>query len=148
MSIANHALVGTAIALVIKQPLLALPLAFASHFVLDVLPHFGYQGAGIGEALTHKLTFVEIGWSNLAILILLFTIHHTWLTLWAAVLAVSPDFEWPVAYFGYERKGLKPPRSPIAKFHSKLQWGERPWGILVEVGFFVLVYLLLRRYLI
>lgn len=35
-----HALVGAAIATKIPNPLIALPLAFASHFVLDMVPHW------------------------------------------------------------------------------------------------------------
>lgn len=37
----NHALTGAAIAVVIKQPILAIPLAFVSHFICDAIPHFG-----------------------------------------------------------------------------------------------------------
>jgi hypothetical protein len=37
---------GAIIALAISQPLIALPLAFVSHFVLDALPHYGYGGGG------------------------------------------------------------------------------------------------------
>ena len=35
-----HALVGAAIATKIPNPVISLPLAFASHFVLDMVPHW------------------------------------------------------------------------------------------------------------
>lgn len=35
-----HAIVGAAIATQIPSPLVSLPLAFASHFILDMLPHW------------------------------------------------------------------------------------------------------------
>lgn len=35
-----HAIVGAAIATAIPNPLISLPLAFASHFVLDLIPHW------------------------------------------------------------------------------------------------------------
>lgn len=35
-----HALVGAAIATKIPNPIVALPLAFASHFLLDMVPHW------------------------------------------------------------------------------------------------------------
>ena len=35
-----HVVVGAAIALKVKNPLLAIPLAFASHFVLERVPHW------------------------------------------------------------------------------------------------------------
>jgi hypothetical protein len=37
----NHGMTGAAIALAVKQPALAVPLAFLSHFVTDMIPHFG-----------------------------------------------------------------------------------------------------------
>jgi len=58
MTITNHILAGAIIGAVIKEPALALPIAFASHFVMDALPHFGYEGnKGYGEALKHKLSY-------------------------------------------------------------------------------------------
>lgn len=41
MTVANHALAGFIITLRVSQPLIALPLTFASHFLLTRLPHFG-----------------------------------------------------------------------------------------------------------
>lgn len=147
MSITNHALVGTAIALAIKQPAIALPLAFASHFVLDLVPHFGYYGKGFDEAFKHKATYIEIGLSTVGFLVLLFTFKYTvWLTAAAAILAMLPDAEWPYRYYLFEQKGLKPPSTFLTKFHASLQWCERPWGIYVEIGFFILGYALLRKY--
>lgn len=35
-----HAAVGAALVLAIPNPLISLPLAFASHFVLDIVPHY------------------------------------------------------------------------------------------------------------
>ncbi len=37
----NHAVTGALIAGAVGNPFLAIPLAFASHFVLDAIPHFG-----------------------------------------------------------------------------------------------------------
>ena len=44
MTATNHALTGAAIATLGKAtPICAIPLAFASHFVCDSLPHFGLK---------------------------------------------------------------------------------------------------------
>jgi hypothetical protein len=37
----NHGMAGAVIALTVKQPVLAVPLAFLSHFATDMIPHFG-----------------------------------------------------------------------------------------------------------
>ena len=148
MTASNHALVGSAIALTVKQPLLALPLAFASHFVLDALPHFGYPG--LGEAFKHKLFIIVESFDAIVLILIFLTmVQIGYMPLLGALMAISPDFEWVYRYFFYERKGLKPPlTSPLAKFHSKIQRYERPWGIAVELPFFLIVFVLIYTYLI
>src|SRR5688572_12550977 len=109
MTTSNHILAGTLIALTIKEPLLALPLAFASHFVLDALPHYGYDGDGYGEALKHKLTYLMEFFGLAGLTLIYLSGAFGWnLALLAAFFAVSPDIEWPYRYFLFERKGLEP----------------------------------------
>jgi hypothetical protein len=142
MTTSNHVLVASLIAVTIKDPVIVLPLAFLSHFILDALPHYGYAGhGGYIEAFKHKTTFVMEGLGLIGIVILLFTIHFSVCVVTAAViLSILPDFEWVIRYFFYERKGLKPPNTLTSRFHNKIQWCERPWGIFVEIGFFVVMY--------
>ena len=62
-----HVVVGTAIAIKVGRPELAIPLAFLSHFVLDRVPHWNphtYTEAikyGIPKRKTLLLTAVDIG---------------------------------------------------------------------------------------
>jgi hypothetical protein len=146
MTIANHTLAAAVIAGAIKQPALVLPLAFASHFVLDALPHYGYAGQGYGEALKHKLTYIEQSGSIIALLTVLYLLRNQGvLSYIAAFVAISPDLMWPYRYFFFERLGKQPPGGYLTNFHRKIQWCERPWGILVEMlAFAVLLALLLR----
>lgn len=144
MTTSNHLLVGSLIAVTIKEPALVVPLAFLSHFVLDMLPHYGYNGNGYGVAIQHKTTYYMEGFGLLAILALLATGIYGWnIILLAALLAVSPDFEWPYRYFFFERKGVVPRDTLFTKFHKKIQWGERWWGIFIEIPFFIAGYLIL-----
>jgi hypothetical protein len=72
VSITNHLLAGAAIAYAIDKPLPVLLLAFASHFVMDALPHFGYPGnKGYGEAMKHRLSYVVAGTDAVLALIVL-----------------------------------------------------------------------------
>jgi hypothetical protein len=137
MTAVNHAITGSIIALVIDQPLLAIPLAFVSHFLQDALPHFGYPGnQGFGEAFRHRLTTIVLIVDPILVIGFLAVLIHysasTWVYL-AAFAAVLPDFEWPVAYWGFEKKGQQPWRSPIGNLHWNIQKFERPWGIFVEI---------------
>jgi hypothetical protein len=148
MSIANHSLVGALIALTVKQPVLALPLALLSHYVLDTLPHFGYAGQGYNEALKHPLTYIEQPFSWAAFVLLVVTLRDQgWLVYAAAAVAVSPDLMWPYRYFFFERVGKKPPGGGLTNFHRHIQWCERSWGVGVEIVFFGVFFSILLRLL-
>ena len=57
MILTPHLLLGAAIASRISNPFLALPLAFLSHFLLDVLPHDDYSIENIKEKHWDKAFF-------------------------------------------------------------------------------------------
>lgn len=136
----NHAATGAIIALKINNPFLVLPLAFASHFVLDVLPHFGYKGRGFDYALTQKMTFFSSGMDAAGGLILLWLLWGAPLLVFAAgTAAVVPDlyniFRTFVLQGGKELPYNK--LNKFSQFHEKIQWFERPIGLIIEVIFFI-----------
>lgn len=149
MNTLNHSATGAVIAVVTGNPVAVLPLAFVSHFVLDALPHHGHPGnGGYPEALKHrKLTFFSLGYELIGFSILLFLlIGQPWFVWVAALLALTPDLKWPYRYWFYERKGNEPPEADIlTKFHQWIQWCERPWGIIVEIGYSIIVLFTLWR---
>ena len=52
MTLTTHTLVGTAVALLFRaNPPLAFVAAFASHFVLDALPHWDYKIPALGKKI-------------------------------------------------------------------------------------------------
>lgn len=133
MTTSNHLFAGAVIALTIKQPLLAAPLALMSHFVLDALPHYGHGGPGYGGLFKFKLTYLIEAFNLVGIPLLIYLLWGQ--SIWvfaAALLALSPDFVWVYRYFWYERYGSLPPGSRFTRFHHRIQW-ERPWGITVEL---------------
>lgn len=147
MTAANHAVTGALIAVLIKQPVVALPLAVASHYVLDALPHFGYPNqGGFGEALKYRLAYFDIAWSLIGLVLLAIVLRHQGFWVYfAALLAIAPDLMWPYRYFWFERKNLAPPGGLVTRWHSKMQWCERPWGIVVELLWFGIFITLLAR---
>ena len=139
MTLVNHAAAGAVIALTIKQPYLVIPLALISHFVMDLIPHFGYPGhQGYKKILRHRLTYFYlfldlVGW----IFLVWAMLGLSWLAYVAAFMAVLPDIGrdlWrALFYYGLEKKGKPFRRGPLTKFHRWIQWCERPWGFIVEV---------------
>lgn len=137
MTATNHALTGALIGLTAANPLLAVPLAFASHFVLDAIPHFGASSDETAWLRNKNFRLLLIGEAALCVLLVLLlavTRPRHWLVgAVAAFAAASPD----LFYIGRFRRAQehKPlgSRNLFLKFHAAIQWFERPIGAVVEV---------------
>jgi hypothetical protein len=138
MTTSNHAFTGAAIALTVQQPFLGLLLALVSHFVLDALPHYGRESASLADWAKHRLTWAVEALNLIGLPLLIWLLWgQSWWVFGAAVMAVAPDVTWMYRYFWYERFGLNPATWALTRFHINIQWGERPWGSIVELTFFV-----------
>jgi uncharacterized membrane protein len=58
-----------------------------------------------------------------------------WVLLLGMVLAFLPDLAW-IHHFFLLRRKKQIRASRLSRFHSKIQWGERPWGVAVELACF------------
>lgn len=128
----NHALTGAMIGFSIGNPILVVPLAFASHFVLDTMPHFG-------EKFGQRTKLSKFVWTLDAIMLSFFLsyllVSSQRLLLLGAVLAISPDFAWIYRFTAIEKLGSLPP-PPANKFnswHASIQKLETKPGILAEI---------------
>jgi hypothetical protein len=130
----NHALTGAAIGAVLQQPLLIVPLAVASHFILDMIPHFDHEVYRYGGKYYRQIVttdgLITIG----AILALMFAFpaYALFIAL-GAISAVAPDIPWQY-YYTHGR-----PKNWYFNFHTKIQWFERPPGLLVEASYLVFI---------
>jgi len=148
MTLTNHLLAGSLIAKYLPLPI-AIPVAFASHFVLDALPHFGFKT--IDERLEQKDSVLLKTMILLDVLValifatwLIYNNHLSWLLV--GLVAFSPDFIWIYRFIFQENFGkLRPrPGGRFIQFHAGLQKREFPRGWVVEMivacGLFVLVH--------
>lgn len=143
MNIVNHAAVGAVIGMRL-HPALAVPAALLSHFALDAVPHYGFPGRkGYGEVFKHKfLTSVYGICDVIGLAILIFLLFKApAVAVMCGIVAALPDLLWVPRYYLYERKGLMPPgnNNPFIKLHRYVQWCERPWGLIVEVLFSLVI---------
>lgn len=145
MTATNHMLAGAVVAVGIQRPLLIAPLAIASHFLLDILPHFGVHHGDSAKRNKHPLfqyvIIIDILLTS-ALLILLPSILQGavswWVLLFGMLMAFAPDFTW-IHHFFYElwhKNKKKLQISRFSRFHEKIQWGEHPWGLAVELIWF------------
>lgn len=136
MTAPNHALTGTLIGLTVGNPWLALPLALASHFICDAIPHYGAGQQAIATKRFQQQLIVEALVCASIVLILAFLQPQHWVVgAVAAFVATSPDFMW-INKFRRAQSG-KPQlvkQAFILRFHAWIQWFERPSGAIVEIA--------------
>jgi len=130
----NHALTGAAIGLAVQHPLLVVPLAFLSHFVLDALPHFDHPFYTFGHKHAWKFYTADAVIAIAGVTTLLLLAPQLILPiLLGAVFAVLPD----ATLLHYYTKGK--PKYWFHNFHLGIQWFERPPGILVEGAYLIFI---------
>lgn len=136
-----HTVVGAAIAVKVGNPALSLPLAFASHFVFEFLPHWNphlnTEVKKYGRVTRKSTLFVAA--DVLASLAAGFFIAsqvlpdvtHFWTVIAASFLAVSPDVaEGPYFFLGWRHPFFE----KLIAFQRKLQYDVSPIpGILTQV---------------
>ena len=130
----NHVLTGAAIGLAVQEPLLVIPLALVSHFILDAIPHFDHEIYRYGSKHFTKIMLSDSILSIGAVLglVLLFPANALGIIL-GALSATAPDFLWPY-YYTHGR-----PQNWYYKFHVGIQWFERPAGAWVEASYLIFI---------
>jgi hypothetical protein len=141
----NHALTGAVIGLSVSDPVIAMPVAFLSHFALDGLPHFGERKKDHGSKNFRDLLILDaLLCFGLVLLLAIWQPKHWLLAGSCAFLATSPDFMWVGKYLR-ARAGRKEhvAKNVVIRFHGKIQWFERPIGLFVELAWAPAMVLLL-----
>ncbi len=150
MTATNHALTGALIGLIIGQPLIAVPAAIGSHFVCDVLPHFGRN-------ISEKDLFRSDGFRNYLIveailcglivgLMAALRPEHWLLAIICAFLAAAPDLLSLNRYLTI-RNHHQWRGNIYTRFAKSIQWFERPIGAVVEGAWFAGAIILLVPFL-
>ncbi|MGH7240449.1 MAG: hypothetical protein ACREHG_10375, partial [Candidatus Saccharimonadales bacterium] len=95
MTLTNHLLAGAVISKFLPWPI-AIPLAFASHFILDACPHFGFGSFEKARKQHGKLLFfalvADVVVAGLISWWLLQAGHWVWFI--TGLVAYSPDIVW------------------------------------------------------
>ena len=138
----NHAGTGIIIALTVRRPEIALPLAFLSHFVLDMIPHSVV--APKRKYMVPYLIAEAIGATILTIVCMVAFPELWFLIGLCAVLSYLPDFLWPLYYRTH--LGSQPFFRQFFAFHKKIQWSETYRGWLVDILYFSVVIIFLTTY--
>jgi hypothetical protein len=146
----NHAMTGAIIGLTVHEPLLAVPAAIASHFVLDALPHFGERiDSWTSPVFRFLLGMDAVLCFALVLTIFLIRPDYWLLAIVCATLAAGVDFIQARRYFRvalhHDLRGM--PGNIVESFHARIQWFQKPIGMVVEfvwaaAAAYFLIYLL------
>ncbi len=151
MTATNHVLTGAVIAASVHQVWVALPLALLAHFVIDALPHYGdkYNPAKAFANLKWLLPIdAALAGAVLLSLVFLQPVHWQIIVL-GGVLCASPDLLQIPRYIRYLKTGNTAPDTDwLSRFHDFIQWGERSWGIFVELAYAGVLLVLLAKTLV
>ncbi len=142
-----HAITGAFIADTLPSPWLFIPLALASHFILDHVHHYD-AGTGLHEGkrkLYVAAVFAFLDLVGAAVLLALIwrqtPTHFTWQIWLAAFVAILPDIlESTELFFHRPLKILQ----PLYSFHEYIHRSTKNpfWGILTQVILVVFIYAL------
>lgn len=148
----NHGMTGAVIALSIKNPALAVPLAFASHFIQDAIPHFDNFAGPSGKNLLKKRFNIFLVCDFILSVGLMFALGllfpgKRWLIWGCMVAAASPDLMWGYYRLYLEKIQRRQPRyDPLARFHLAMEWSETNLGALTEIGWFAAMWIIVWTY--
>lgn len=139
MTTLNHAVTGAVIAVAIKKPLLAIPLALISHYVCDIIPHFGIHEHDHALRNASRLFRVITSLSVVGMVtLLIFTPFLSyrgvsWVTVMACIIAANvPDAVWIPNFIRQVKRGQERAFGAFNRFHQAIQWYEKPLGLSVE----------------
>lgn len=136
-----HAATGAFIAANVPNPWLMIPLALASHFILDHVYHFDV-GTGMHEGGKKKNKIVVLALIDLILAVVFIALvwqqrcdHVNWYLWLGALIGITPDIlEAPHNFLGANWKILR----PLNRLHEKVHrstaspfWGLLPQAILL-----------------
>jgi len=139
----NHGLVGTYIGAMLPIPI-AVPVAFTSHFILDMVPHYGVKGSKRNSKSNRIITYVDIVFA--LSLALFAAIYGKWDMFWIGWVAYGPDLYWVYLYFKNGKSLIMKPRNWFAKLHKNIQF-ERSWGLYIELSLILVMFPLYLHFL-
>jgi len=148
-----HTLVGAAIATAIPNPAIALPLALASHFLTDYIPHWNphlnteFNTQGHISLRSKVIVMLDAGLALMIGTYIASKSGHFVIVMLACFLAVAPD----VAEIPYYFLGLKniAPIKKLIEYQRAHQWNVRPvFGILFQILVILLSFIVIYSHII
>ena len=127
----NHAASGGLIGALLPLPL-AIPIALASHFALDMLPHYGISHHHRDDSNFWRIFGTVDAIAALALGMLALS-WHRYAMFACGFVACSPDYIWVARVIRTRSFNLSDNNNWFTRWHANIQRYERPWGVWVEL---------------
>jgi len=143
MTATGHAMIGLALAALIPDPVLGIPIAILSHVACDAFPHWDTGTNMKSNKPTSQKTrrrfviesFIDLGVSFVLPLILLLTIFESLNPLYAYIMVISAQgLDWlssPRVFLKWNLPPFTWAYSLQGKFDHRL---DQPWGIVGQIA--------------
>jgi hypothetical protein len=147
----NHGMTGAVIAVLVREPAIAVPLSYASHFACDAIPHFGvrdHPNQEDDELFSKKFNIILVTDFIVAVSLMMLLgklFPESRLLIWTCMIAAAIPDLINVYYRLYLERIKKQPYEldPITKFHSWIQKSQTYKGAFVEIAWFMLMGLII-----
>ncbi|OGH47979.1 MAG: hypothetical protein A3A51_05185 [Candidatus Levybacteria bacterium RIFCSPLOWO2_01_FULL_39_10] len=138
MTATGHAVIGTVIAASIPNPVIAIPLALASHVVADLFPHWD-PGTNRKEKTNQEFlsgAMIDVGFSYiLTFLLIVFLFPQTDLLYAYIVVFAAQFFDWAASPYTFFKVKNPPIFQWFYRFQKKFDNRlDKPWGIISQVA--------------
>jgi hypothetical protein len=143
MLLTNHTLTGALIGLTVPNPIVTAPFAFASHFVLDSLPHTGFAHLSLKKGLGRILGLIDSAMALTLYLIIIGAMpQYFWAITLGVFFATLPDLFYVPEILWNKRYDP----AQMRHFHHIIQWAESPQAFVVDVAWAVsMLYFIFNR---
>jgi len=143
MLLTPHVLVGTAVASVVPNPLIAVPLSIGLHFLGDMVPHWDFYTNTTREQRSKGWRVIGVmGDLGLAVATgVFFTCYFAWVAknptlslnvFLCGIGSVLPDAL--IAPYVYRDNGVNKISDFVHTIQSKAQFQARlPWGVITQI---------------
>lgn len=148
MTATNHALTGALIGLAVGSPVVAVPAALLSHYVLDMLPHYGVEGPEFLKTRFFRNLLISDALMCVLLVLVLAVLQpqHWLLACICAFVAASPDFSYISSFIDAKRN--KPHTFNLYnRIGMKIQWYAKPNGAFAEFAWLCMAFALLLGFL-
>lgn len=127
----NHALAGGLIGKLLPWPI-AIPAAIVSHFLLDMLPHYGISAHKRDHSKFWKIFFITDFFAALSLAF--WAIGNQYYLIYiCGQLAVLPDFVWVAHVIRKRSFNFTMVKSRYEKWHIAIQKYEFSKGLWIEL---------------